>query len=89
MLFNTFVGDMDSEIECTLSKSANDTKLCGTVDMLEGRDTIQRGLDRPKKWSHVNLMKFNKAKCKVLHLGWRNHKHKYRLGGEWIESILR
>jgi len=31
-------------------------------------------------------MQFKKAKCKVLHMGWGNSKHKDRLGGEWMES---
>ena len=34
----------------------------------------------------MNIMKFNKAKCEVLHTCQGNPKHKYRLGGGWIES---
>ncbi|KAJ7402299.1 rna-directed dna polymerase from mobile element jockey-like [Pitangus sulphuratus] len=84
-LLNIFVSDMDGGMECIPSKFADNTKMCSAVSMLEGRNGIQRDLERLERRDCVNLMKF-KAKCKVLNLGWGNPKHKLRR--EWIESSL-
>ncbi|GAB0206740.1 cAMP-dependent protein kinase inhibitor alpha [Grus japonensis] len=72
-----FINDTGSGIEYIVSKFADDTKPTDAVDSIEGR---------LEEWAHVNLVKFNKAKCEVLHLGQGNPQYQYRLGDEGIES---
>jgi len=62
-------------MEWTLSKFVYGTKLSGAVDLLEGSDVVSRDLDNLREWAHVNLMRFNKAKCKVLQMGLDNNRY--------------
>ena len=37
-------------------------------------------------WAKSNRMKFNREKCKVLHLRKRNQLHSYKMGYTWLSK---
>ncbi|KAF7248292.1 Retrovirus-related Pol polyprotein from type-2 retrotransposable element R2DM [Varanus komodoensis] len=78
-LFNIFINDLDEEVQGKIIKSADDTKLGGIANILEDRMKMQGDLDKLAHWAETNRMKFNKDKCRVLHLGKRNPRHQYKI----------
>lgn len=45
-----------------------------------GAAAVQRDLTSPEKRAYRTLVKFNKEKCKILHLGRNNPGHRYLPG---------
>ena len=55
---------------------AADIELGGVADRTEGCAAIQGDVVRLEKCANRNLLKFNKEKSKVLHLGRNNPRHR-------------
>ncbi|KAJ7413437.1 rna-directed dna polymerase from mobile element jockey-like [Willisornis vidua] len=85
ILLETMVKHVEIKEVIGVSIFADNTKLGNVVNIPQRRDAIERDLHRLERWASANLLKFNKAKCNILHVGQGSPKLKYDLGREWIE----
>ena len=83
-LFVIFINPIDHVLESLsgfLSKFADDTKVGGKANNTEDCKVLQEILDYLVEWADKWQMKFNADKCKVIHFGRNNIRHKYVMGG--------
>ena len=62
-------------------KFADDSKVWGKVDSSGEVLTNHEDLIKLGEWSDKNSMPFNVSKCKVMHIGSKNSREKYKLKG--------
>ena len=78
-LFLIYINDLESNLISKVSKFADDTKLGGKAVCAEDCAKIQADLNKLIDWSEKWQMSFNIDKCKVMHIGDRNPKFKYKM----------
>ena len=82
-----FIIDLEDKIQSDLSKFADDTKLIASSETEEETEVIQADLRNLHEWSIKWQMSFNAEQCKVLHLGNKNRKTHYEIGGKAIGAV--
>ena len=84
LLFIIFINDLPKDTSCTCKIFADDTKLYNSD---KNHSLLQRDLLSFLKWSEKWLLKFNKGKCSVLHMGKNNRKEKYYMDSNLTEEL--
>lgn len=64
-MFSIFINDLEDGIDSTVIIFGDGTKLGGEVERTEGKNLLERNLDRLEEWASK---KINTQKCEVLHL---------------------
>jgi len=95
VLFLIFINDLPLEVLSPLSLFADDSKIFSRIVTnkknskwagFDGREALQRDLMEVQKWAEKWKMEFNVGKCKMMHIGRKNPKNVYSMGGTELET---
>ncbi|MDJ0596593.1 MAG: reverse transcriptase family protein [Pleurocapsa sp. MO_226.B13] len=84
LLFVIYINDLDTSIQSSLSKFADDTKIGSVIESEDDVNKLQRDLNKLCEWTEKWQMRFNTDKCKVLSMGKVDQPRTYNLRGEVI-----
>ena len=88
-LFIYFINDLPDVVnKSNIKIFADDTKAYNSINNPEDIINLQNVIDEMFLWTQKWLLKFNKDKCKILHIGKNNPKHEYSIGPEFDKSKL-
>ena len=87
LLFIIYINDMPNGISSFCSIFADDTKISGKVDTINGALKLQSDLKTLEEWTNIWKLKFNAVKCKVMHFGAKNSHYNYEMDGHVLKKV--
>ena len=88
-LFLIYINDVLDNLSSKGKLFADDAKIYRKMDSTQDRYLLQDDLNKLHTWSQKWLMGFNQAKCKVMHMGRKNPRNPYKLGGTRLQETER
>ena len=88
ILFIIFINDLPDVVSSFVKIFADDTKVFTHVTSEQACRDLQKDLDNLSTWSDTWQLKFNVAKCGVMHYGTQQDKHIYTISEEGIRRNL-
>jgi len=79
VLFVIFINDLPDVLRSWCEMYADDTKVSTTVETDAAHQILQTDIDRLVEWADTWQLRFNASKCKVIHFGRNNPKHRYTM----------
>ena len=95
VLFLIFINDLPLEVLSPLSLFADDSKIFTRIVTskkftkwtgFDGQSALQRDLTRVQEWADKWKMEFNVGKCKIMHIGNKNPRKMYEMGGTELQT---
>ena len=79
ILFVIFINDLPDTVKSYIHLFADDTKMYADVVSIEDKLVFQSDISALCSWSNTWQLHFNASKCKIMHLGYGNHRYDYEM----------
>ena len=86
-LFLMYINDIEENLNSTVLKFADDTKVMKVIDNHHCHADLQNDIKGLEKWAKLWQMQFNVDKCKMMHFGFNNTRHTYTMNNKELQTV--
>ena len=86
-LFLMYINDIEENLNSTVLKFADDTKVIKVIDNHHCHADLQNDIKGLEKWAKLWQMQFNVDKYKMMYFGFNNTRHTYTMNNKELQTV--